>query len=282
MISRAVPRLRVLRVAAAAALVTVTASCGAAPAAAPVPAPDRTEAFCDAVVNLDMSARTSAADLASVPDAELPSTVDAYSNTLRSLLPAVQASAPPSLVPAVATLVRLNLDAESRADAGVYRSPDFVTARSDVDTAALASCGFPEIKINAREFALDGVPTDEVVPGTVAVTVTNAGAAPHAEIVARIADAEKRPVSELAKLPYDRLSTLLEPVGAVRVDPGRTATAFLRLTPGRYALLCPVPTAPTPAPTTTRAERATRTPAPAPPGPPSYTKGEFGEFRVGP
>lgn len=277
-----------LRATAVATLLATCAGCGVAPAAggAPpaAPAPARTAtAFCDSVVNLDMAAGSGAADIASALPAEVPAAVDSYSNVLRTLLPAVESSAPEQLVPAVSTLERLNLDAATRADPAVYRTAAFLDADRQVDANVLATCGYPEIRISAKEYALQGIPTERRPAGTMAITLANVGGVTHAIAIGRIDGAETRPIAELAKLPPDQLSTVLSPVGSVRVDPTQTATVFLRFPPGRYAVLCPVRVpAPPPSPAPTTRPGSTRTPPPPPPGPPHYTLGEFGEFTIGP
>jgi hypothetical protein len=103
------------------------------------------------------------------------------------------------------------------------------------------------VEVDAVDFAFDGLP-ERVAAGT-RLTLTNGAATELHELVAfRLPDDEERPVAELVRLPPDELMGILGPGPAtvlLAAPGGDVIPAVGDGTldePGRYAVLCMIPT----------------------------------------
>jgi hypothetical protein len=120
---------------------------------------------------------------------------------------------------------------------------DDATAATD---AAATDASGPVVEVTMVDFAYEGLP-DRLDPGT-RVTVTNAAETEVHELVAfRLPDDETRPVEELVQLPPPDLRPILgQPVMVLLAEPGGpmiTASGDGVLAePGRYAVVCFIPT----------------------------------------
>ena len=140
-----------------------------------------------------------------------------------------------------------------------------------------------ELKITGVDYDYDGVPK-KVAAGTV-VSFTNASTKEvHEVAVLRVKDGETRPLATLLALPEAEQETAAEFRGIAIALPGKpTVTPRGPVTldqPGRYILLCNIPTGADPA----AYEEAMKKPGPPPSipgGPPHFKKGMVAELTVG-
>lgn len=102
------------------------------------------------------------------------------------------------------------------------------------------------IEVGLVDFGFGGVPAH--VPAGARLTVTNHADVELHELVAfRLADSEDRPLTELLQLPQPELQTLLgSPTAVLVAEPGASMIATVGDgtldEPGRYALVCFIPT----------------------------------------
>jgi hypothetical protein len=122
---------------------------------------------------------------------------------------------------------------------------------------ALTACGSDDaadepgvIAVNAIDFAYEDLP--DSVPAGTRLTLANSAPSELHEIVAfRLPDDETRPVSELMTLPPEEMGSLFagEPAMVLLTPPGGDASDQIAAVgdgtlsePGRYLLLCAIPT----------------------------------------
>lgn len=142
------------------------------------------------------------------------------------------------------------------------------------------------VAITAVNYAFEGVPAT-VAAGS-QLTLTNAADDEVHEIVAiRIPDGERRPVTELMALPEAELESILPPgpPALVLVAPP-SEEGFPALgdgtvaEPGRYALVCFIPTGADPEEFLAAAQAAGDGPPQVEGGPPHFTQGMVAEVTV--
>lgn len=104
--------------------------------------------------------------------------------------------------------------------------------------------------------------------------MTNTGREVHEMAVIRIKDGEARSVEELLELTEEESDQVTEYIGGTVACPGETADALgVQMTPGRYALLCFIPTGLTPdVPSSEEAFEEL--------GPPHFTRGMAKEIQI--
>ncbi|MEA2702882.1 MAG: hypothetical protein QOD63_827 [Actinomycetota bacterium] len=163
-----------------------------------------------------------------------------------------------------------------------------------VATLALLStgCGSDDkasgtVKVTAEDYSYDDLPS-EAETGTV-LTLTNSSSKELHEIAAfRLPDGETRPVADLVKLPQAELSAVLGgppamvllamPSGAPEIKAVGDGTLK---DPGRYAIICTIPTGADPAAYLQAAQTSGDGPPQVAGGPPHFTKGMYGQVVVG-
>jgi len=155
------------------------------------------------------------------------------------------------------------------------------------DTSDAGGAG-KTVTVTASDYKFEGLPKSMKEEST-KLTLTNASTKEVHELVAfRIPDAEKRPVSELVKLPMAEQEALFPkgPPPLVLVAPPNGAPQITALgdgtlkEKGRYAVVCFIPTGADPAAYLKAAEAATDGPPDVPGGAPHVTQGMFGEITV--
>lgn len=150
------------------------------------------------------------------------------------------------------------------------------------DDGADAASG--TVEVTATDYAFIGVP-ERVESGTT-LTMRNTSEAEAHEVVAiRLPDGETRSVSDLVALPPDELAAFFPGVATVLVaGPGAEAVAVegdgTLTEPGRYALICVIPTGADPEEYLAAAAAAEGGPPDVAGGPPHIVKGMFGEIEV--
>lgn len=156
---------------------------------------------------------------------------------------------------------------------------------------ALGACGdddadaAPEtIAVTAVDYAFGGLP--ESAPVGSELTFTNESESEAHEVVAiRLPDDERRPVEELVQLPPDQLGAFFPHVETVLVaGPGEDGVAVegtgVLSRPGRYALICVIPTGADPAEYLAAAAAAEGGPPDVAGGPPHIVNGMFAEIDI--
>lgn len=154
-----------------------------------------------------------------------------------------------------------------------------------------AGCGDDDDEATTRtvtgaDYAFRGLPT-EVKAGTTLVLTNESPRELHELVAARLPDNERRPVSELLKLPEDQRNAILfgqgEPAMVLLAPPNRApqiqAVGNGTLTEkGRYAILCTIPVGADPN------AYLNAPPGEGPPqvagGPPHFVQGMFAELKV--
>jgi len=162
-----------------------------------------------------------------------------------------------------------------------------VTGCSTTDDASDTTAMLPTtetVEVTATDFAYVGLPT-EVVAGT-ALTLTNDSATELHELVAfRIPDNDTRTVDEIIQLPPEELGAFFANVAAVIIAPpneeGFPVEGTGTLTePGRYGIICAIPTGADPAEYLEAAATAEGGPPEVAGGPPHFVNGMFAELTV--
>jgi len=154
------------------------------------------------------------------------------------------------------------------------------------DTSDAGGAG-KTVVVTATDYKFEGLPKS-VKAGT-KLELTNVSTKElHETVAVRIPDTEKRPVSELVKLPETELQALFPPgppALVVLAAPNRgapiPAVGDGTLTEkGRYMISCFIPTGADPAAYLKAAEAATDGPPDVPGGAPHVEQGMFGEITV--
>lgn len=141
------------------------------------------------------------------------------------------------------------------------------------------------LQVTAIDYGYVGLP-DEVPAGTEIAFVNDSEVEVHEFVAVRLDDDETRPVEELVQLPPVELAALFPGVETVVIaPPGATGSAVEgdgRLTtPGRYAIVCVIPTGADPDEYLAAAAAAEGGPPDVPGGPPHIAAGMFAEVVVG-
>jgi plastocyanin len=171
-----------------------------------------------------------------------------------------------------------------------HRSLGATLALGSIALALLSGCGDDDaargtIEVTAVDFAFEDLPA--VVPAGTTITLRNDSSTELHELVAvRIPDDEARAVEELVALPPEELGPLLfadEPELVVLAPPnGEPIIAVgdgTLTTPGRYAVLCIIPTGADPDAYLAAAADSDGPPN-VPGGPPHLAHGMFAELVV--
>mgnify|MGYP000368437773 CR=1 FL=1 len=166
--------------------------------------------------------------------------------------------------------------------AGCGDDPDETATTTSTTSAPTSST----IEVTTIDYDFQGLPS-ELDAGT-SIEVRNASTAELHELVAlRLPDDERRPVAELLALPPEQLEALFAaPPALVTVAPpgkdGFVALGDGKLTePGRYAVVCFIPTGADPQAYLDALEAEPGQPPQVPGGPPHLASGMYKEVSVG-
>lgn len=145
------------------------------------------------------------------------------------------------------------------------------------------------ITVTAVDYAFEGLP-DRVKAGTKLALANQSKQELHELVAIRLPDTEKRPVSELIKLPEQELMAavpgdpaavlLAPPAGGEQINAVGDGTLKQ---PGRYAVICSIPVGTDPAEFLRQAQQGGGEGPPPPQpgtGPPHFTQGMFAEVTV--
>lgn len=143
------------------------------------------------------------------------------------------------------------------------------------------------VTVTAVDYAFQGLP-ERVKAGTRLELVNQSKAELHELVAFRLPDTEKRPVSELGKLPEEEAMKVVgEPATVLLAPPGggeqipAVGDGTLK-EPGRYAVICSIPVGTDPDEFLRQAQQSQQGPPPPQPGtgPPHMLKGMFAELTV--
>lgn len=140
------------------------------------------------------------------------------------------------------------------------------------------------VEITAIDYAFVGVP-DEVPAGTELTLSNDSEVEVHELVAIRLPDDEDRSVAELVTLPPEELAAFFPAVDTVLIAPpmadGMAVEGTGVLTePGRYALICVIPTGADPDDYLAAAAEAEGGPPQVDGGPPHIVEGMFAELTV--
>jgi hypothetical protein len=153
--------------------------------------------------------------------------------------------------------------------------------------AALAGCGAigapGTVEVRLVDYGFEGLP-DEVAPGTRLTVINEADAELHELVAFRLPDDEERSVHDLAMLPPEELGAIIgEPVAVLLAEPGGEMIPAVGdgtlAEPGRYAIMCFIPTGADPAEYLAAAADSDGPPDVAG-GPPHFVHGMLAELTV--
>lgn len=154
--------------------------------------------------------------------------------------------------------------------------------------ALAAACGGGDDTktVTAADYSFQNLPK-EVDAGTTLKLNNSSTKELHELVAIPIPDSEKRPVTELVKLPESELDRIFagDPALVLIRPPGGgeqiNAVGDGKLTQkGRYAVICAIPTGADPAAYLAAAQNSQGGPPNVPGGPPHFTQGMFGEITV--
>jgi hypothetical protein len=142
------------------------------------------------------------------------------------------------------------------------------------------------VAVIAVDYAYQGLPAS--VPAGTTFTLTNRATAELHEFVAiRIPDSERRPVSELLRLPDAEIEAIFgdaPPATVILAPPGQSGMAVVGdgkiAEAGRYAIVCFIPTGADPQAYLEAAQASTEGPPQVDGGPPHAAQGMFAELTV--
>lgn len=159
------------------------------------------------------------------------------------------------------------------------------TTAADAGTTSEAPTEGP-VEVTAVDYAYEGLP-DSVAAGT-KLTLTNGSDKEVHELVAiALPPDEERSAAELVKLPEEEQASLASgPPAAVLVTPPGGAPVIEAVgdgtltEPGRYLILCAIPTGADPDEYLKAAQESQGGPPDVPGGPPHFVEGMYGEVVV--
>lgn len=157
----------------------------------------------------------------------------------------------------------------------------------DAQTTTTAEEAAPkEVMVTAVDYAFEGIPA-KAAAGTKFSLENKSTKELHEFVAIKLLDTEKRPAAELVKLPpaeQEKLGSgppaavLLRPPGGGPLIPAvgdGTLSA-----PGRYLVICAIPTGADPAAYMEAAQKSQGEPPNVPGGPPHLVQGMFGEVTI--
>lgn len=156
---------------------------------------------------------------------------------------------------------------------------------SDVEEEAETADGDESaeaVEVTAVDYAFQGLP-ETAAPGTVLTIVNESEKELHELVAFRLADDETRSVEDLLALPEGEFdpgrpaTVLLAPPGGEQIDAVGDGTLA---DPGRYAIICFIPTGADPAAYLEAAQETQEGPPQVAGGPPHFTAGMYSELLV--
>lgn len=153
------------------------------------------------------------------------------------------------------------------------------------DTTSTTAAPAETIEVKALDYAFDGLPS-EIEAGTKLSLVNHSSNELHELVAFRLPDEETRSVDELMKLPPEELQQLMagQPAAVLLTPPhGDQIEAIGDGTlsePGRYAIICAIPTGVEPAAYLEAVKASPDGPPDVPGGPPHIVAGMYGEVTV--
>lgn len=160
---------------------------------------------------------------------------------------------------------------------------DSTEAPDDTPTPTAAAGGGDAVAITGIDYGFDGVP-ETVAAGTELTFANASDAEAHEMVVMRIDDAEERSVQELLELPEEEAGEVTTFEGVAVAMPGEEGVTpegpVVLDVPGRYVLLCFIPTGADPAVLQEAIESEATEPPQMDGGPPHFTQGMVAELTV--
>lgn len=153
------------------------------------------------------------------------------------------------------------------------------------EQAAPTTTASPDtITVIAKDYRYEGLP-ESVPAGTTLVLQNESEMEVHELVALRLPDDETRPVSEIVQLPPEEMAAFFPGVETVVIAPpgaeGFAVEGTGQLTePGRYAIVCVIPTGADPDEYMTAAAESEGGPPDVPGGPPHIVHGMFAELTV--
>ncbi|CAN5260223.1 hypothetical protein BH18ACT4_BH18ACT4_11330 [soil metagenome] len=144
------------------------------------------------------------------------------------------------------------------------------------------------VEVTAVDYAFEGLP-DEIAAGTMLSFTNSSTAEIHELVVLKFAEGEQRSLEELSALSEEESASAFVPgpPATVLIAPPGGAAQIAALgdgtisEPGRYAVICAIPTGADPAEYLAAAQSETDGPPPSVAGgPPHFTQGMFAELTV--
>jgi hypothetical protein len=140
------------------------------------------------------------------------------------------------------------------------------------------------VVVTAVDYGFEGLP-EKVKAGTTLALQNESMVEVHELVAIRLPDDETRPVDELVQLPPDELASFFPGVATVVIaPPGESGFAVegtgVLSEPGRYAVICAIPTGADPAGYLEAAAEAEGGPPEVAGGPPHLAMGMYGEVTV--
>jgi hypothetical protein len=163
-------------------------------------------------------------------------------------------------------------------------APATTASATTTAAATTAAASVEPVEVIALDYAFVGLP-EKVKPGTTFVLKNESSQEVHELVAVRLPDDETRPVVELLQLPQEELEALFPLVETVIVAPpdqtGFPVEGTGTLTePGRYAIICAIPTGADPDEFMAAAAESEGGPPEVAGGPPHFVNGMFGEVIV--
>lgn len=242
-------------VALATALGLMAAACSSGPSA-------EASAFCETYVDVQSLINTGPDEADPMPWVE----------DVTAGLEGLKTDAPDEISGAVEGMADTLLEPVSNLDEEAFLAATASDGYSDdtavIDDFLVDECEFTSVDVTAIDYAYD-TDVDGLEAGQVAFDFSNEGTEFHEMALLRIDDDTTETVEELLQLPEDEAEAKTTFMGISFAAPGQGSTMYADLEPGRYVMLCFIPTGST---SLEEAETAD--------GPPHFTQGMVKEFTV--
>lgn len=187
-------------------------------------------------------------------------------------LESLKADAPEEISGAVSGMADALLEPvanlEEEAFFAATTSASYVEDTEVVDQFVVDECEFSSIEVTAIDYAFEA-DVDGLEAGQVAFDFSNDGTELHEMALIRINDDTTETIEELLELPEEEAEAKTTFMGVSFAAPGENSTLYADLEPGRYVMLCFIPTGST---SFEEAETAD--------GPPHFTHGMVKEFTI--
>jgi uncharacterized cupredoxin-like copper-binding protein len=191
-----------------------------------------------------------------------------------------------ALLAALLLAVGLAACGDSDDDTTAEEAPEESSAPADDEMDEEAMDEGPVLEVAAVDYGYEGL-TATVTAGTRIALSNSSDTELHEFVAVRLPDEEERSVEELLQLPQAELEAALFPnvVSVILAAPG-SSDAIVAVgsdtldTPGRYAIICAIPTGADPNEYLTAAAESEEGPPQVDGGPPHFVNGMFAELTV--